>query len=93
MGKKDKKEQEEIVEKHEHHHDHEHGHCSCHEEEPCDCGGDCCCGGEESFEPPHLVRQFYTREEKITMLEDYLADLKAEVSGVEEELANLRKAA
>ena len=41
---------------------------------------------EEGFE-----RQFYTREEKIEMLEEYLTDLKAEQKGVEEALEELRK--
>ena len=43
---------------------------------------------EEVFE-----RQFYTREEKIQMLEDYLEDLKAEQKGVEEAIEELRKPA
>jgi hypothetical protein len=51
-----------------------------YEDEECDCGED------EGFE-----RQFYTREEKIEMLEEYLTDLKAEQKGVEEALEELRK--
>lgn len=87
MGKKGKKQHEEDVEMT----SHEHGQCSCHQDEDqCECGGDCCCGSEE-FEQPHLIRQFYTKAEKIVMLEEYLEDLKAEAAAVEEELADLRK--
>ena len=66
--------------------------CSCHEGDESECCGDCCCG-EGSSEQPHFVRQFYTRAERITMMEEYLTDLKAEIAGVEEELADLRKQA
>ncbi len=41
----------------------------------------CCCG----------VRHFPTREEMIEELEEYLEQLKAEVQGVEERLAELKK--
>lgn len=64
--------------------------CDCQDQE-CECeSGSCGCGcdHEEGFE-----RQFYTREEKIQMLEDYLEDLKAEQKGVEEALEELRKPA
>ncbi len=60
-------------------------------EEACNCQHnecDCCC---DSDEDTVFERQFYTREEKIQMLEDYLADLKAEQNGVEEALEELRK--
>lgn len=84
MSKKDKKKMKvEEFEVHE-------GECNCGDEESCCCGGHeshhhCCCEENEGFE-----RQFYTREEKIQMLEEYLADLKAEQAGVEEALADLR---
>jgi hypothetical protein len=84
MSKKDKKKmKEESWDRQE--------ECNCESEEcTCGChshhhGGSCDCG-EEGFE-----RQFYTREEKIEMLEEYLKDLKAEQKGVEEALVELRK--
>lgn len=68
----------------------EHGHgenCGCHghaghpgKEHH---GG--CCHGQG-----HGGRRFFTREETIKHLEDYLAQLKAETTGVEEELARLK---
>lgn len=68
--------------------------CEC-SDEFCSCGShhhhhscDCDCHEEEGFE-----RQFYTKEEKIQMLEEYLEDLKAEQKGVEEALSELRKSA
>lgn len=82
MGKKNKKEME--------HEEHVHEQCRCHEGGSCSCGEECCCE-DGSFEVPHLVRQFYTRAEKIEMLEAYLAELKNEVQAVEEELAELKK--
>lgn len=83
MGKKGKKESEHELE-------HQHGSCGCHEESSCSCGEECCCE-DGSFEAPHLVRQFYTKAEKIEMLEAYLAELKNEVQAVEEELVELKK--
>ncbi|MBA4420132.1 MAG: hypothetical protein C0391_03195 [Anaerolinea sp.] len=85
MSKKNKKKQKDEVS------EFQDGVCECGSEESCCCGGHshhhqgCCC--EEGFE-----RQFYTRDEKIQMLEEYLADLKAEQKGVEEALEELRKA-
>jgi len=84
MGKKQKKEKmEEIAEE-----------CTCGEEtcscgDDCDCHGGCGCGCESDHS--HFVRQYYTKAEKIAMLEEYLSELKAEAAGVEEELAELRK--
>lgn len=43
--------------------------------------------------PGHGLRRFFTREEIIAELEEYLAELHAEVKGTEERLAELRKAA
>ena len=43
--------------------------------------------------PHHGVRRFFTREEIIAELEEYLTELRAEVKGVEERLAELKKAA
>ncbi len=42
--------------------------------------------------PGHGVRRFFTREEIIAELEEYLTTLRAEVNGAEERLAELRKA-
>jgi len=43
--------------------------------------------------PGHGVRRFFTREEIIAELEEYLTELRAEVKGAEERLAELKKAA
>ncbi|MCX5999091.1 MAG: hypothetical protein NTU41_05715 [Chloroflexi bacterium] len=43
--------------------------------------------------PDHWPRRFPTREEIIAELEEYLAELRAEVKGAEERLAELREAA
>lgn len=37
------------------------------------------------------MRRFFTREEKIAHLEEYLKQLQAEIQGVEEYLAEIRK--
>ena len=47
-------------------------------------GGGCCCGGGSRG------RHFYTKEETITHLEDYLKQLQAEARGVEEHLNKLK---
>jgi hypothetical protein len=47
--------------------------------------GSCCTSG--------YGRQFPTREEIIAELEEYLKELEAEVKGVEEHIAELKKAA
>ena len=57
------------------------GDCNCGSECDCDCCGD---GGQ-------FQRQFLTKEEQITLLEEYLGELKLEVQAVEEHLADLRK--
>ena len=46
----------------------------------------CCC------HPGYGLRRFPTREEIIAQMEEYLKQLQAEVKGVEERLAELRKA-
>jgi hypothetical protein len=88
MSKKNKKnDKEEVCECQDHEFDYgtEECGCGCHSHHhTCECG----CEHEEGFE-----RQFYTREEKIEMLEEYLEDLKAEQKGVEEALEELRKPA
>ena len=74
-------------ERHGHHHGH-HRHHGCGCGESCDCeggGGQCGCGNGE-FE-----RRYQTKAERIAELEKYLGALKAEVQGVEEQLADLHK--
>ena len=44
-----------------------------------------CCGGGSGH------RRFFTREETIAQLEEYLNFLKAEVKGLEEHIAELKK--
>ena len=86
MSKKDKKKQKDEV-------------CECRDG-VCECGSEesCCCGGHDHHHQScscidgGFERQFYTRDEKIQMLEEYLADLKAEQKGVEEALEELHKA-
>jgi len=55
----------------------------------CACGGSCGCGGHS-----HQAEEVYlTREQYVTRLEQYLMELKAEISAVETELAELRQTA
>jgi len=42
--------------------------------------------------PGHGLRRFPTREEMIAEMEEYLEQLRAEVKGVEERLAEFKKA-
>jgi hypothetical protein len=67
------------------HHEHHHGgHHRQH-------GGGCCRGwGEGGPAGGAFRRRFFSREERIAELEQYLSDLQAEAKGVEEELARLR---
>ena len=44
----------------------------------------CCCGSN------HGIRQFQTKEEILTELEEYLEQLKAEAKGVEERIAEFK---
>ena len=85
MGKKDKKQDKEVIDMTE--------ECCCGGSSECGCGhhhhDDCCCCDES--DAPFLERHYYTKAEKIEMLEEYLVDLKAEIAGVEEALAELRK--
>ena len=48
---------------------------------------DCCCM------PGYGRRRFHTREEVIAELEEYLGDLRSEIKGVEERIAQLKKEA
>lgn len=45
----------------------------------------CCCGGDR------FKRRFFTREEKIAMLEDYLKDLQAEMKAVEAKIKRIKE--
>jgi hypothetical protein len=69
---------------HKHHHGRHHRH-----------HGDACCAGRGKGGPARgaFQRRFFSREERIAELEQYLNDLQAEAKGVEEELARLRAAA
>lgn len=93
MGKnKKQKKAEEVVEEQVFSCD--DGSCDCGCDSECDCGCDChehscCCSC--GHEDEGFVRRYYTKAEKVIMLEEYLAQLKAEVAGVEEELAELKK--
>ncbi len=49
-------------------------------------GGCCCCGGGGGF-----PRRFYTRQERIAHMEEYLDGLKAELAAVERELARTKE--
>lgn len=48
------------------------------------CGCGCGCGGG-------FNRRFFTREEKIAKLENYLKDLKAEMEAVEAKIKRLKE--
>ena len=61
------------------------GACECGEGGGCECGCECCGGGER------FPRRYLTKAEQIAELEAYLADLKLEVQAVEERLADLRR--
>jgi hypothetical protein len=56
--------------------------------EGCACGGSCGCGSHSDAE-----EVFVTREDYILRLEQYLKDLRAEITSVEEELSQLRQTA
>lgn len=69
-----------------HGHGHGHGQHAPHEH----CGmanqdSGCCCSTGHGF------RHFPSKEEQATMMEEYLENLKAEIKGVEEHLAELKK--
>ena len=72
---------------HQGHHGH-HGHQGHHghDTESHHGRGGCCChsGG-------HFGRHYYSKEEMISRLENYLEQLRAEAKGVEEHLEQLKK--
>ena len=47
--------------------------------------GGCCCA------PGYTHRRFFTREEHITQLQEYLSQLQAEAKGVEEYISTLKQ--
>jgi hypothetical protein len=51
----------------------------------CACGGNCGCQDNAQVD-----RVYLTQEEYVARLEQYLVDLKAEISAVEEELTKLK---
>ncbi len=79
------------------HHQHRHHECECGERcdcksSECECGegchgkdGGCKCGSGK------FRRRYRTQAEQLSELEEYLAELKAEVQAVEEKVAELRK--
>lgn len=62
-----------------HHHGGRH---RCHQH-----AASCGCGGHS-----HFGRRFWTREERIAKLEQYLEDLRQEAQAVEERIAEMRGA-
>ncbi|MGC8781616.1 MAG: hypothetical protein ACP5UQ_12215 [Anaerolineae bacterium] len=85
-----------------HHHPGGREGCDCGREHR---GHGGCCGGPREGGPHHgsgcccedrpwgFRRRFVSRAERIQELEAYLAELRAEVTAVEEHLADLKKAA
>jgi hypothetical protein len=68
---------------------HKHHHCEHHRHHGGACGGR---WGEGGPARGAFRRRFFSREERIAELEQYLNDLQAEAKGVEEKLARLRAA-
>jgi hypothetical protein len=66
--------------------------CRCRTNSRCDCreGGGCGCRCGCSCEGG-FKRRYQTKAEQIAELEKYLKDLKAEVQGVGEKLAELKR--
>lgn len=56
--------------------------------EVCECGGTCSC---PCCQDRRFQRRYQTKAEQIAELEAYLTDLKSEVQGVEERLADLKR--
>ncbi|MFC1920605.1 hypothetical protein ACFLYQ_02640 [Chloroflexota bacterium] len=65
---------------------HGYGHSPGHGHGGGEQASGCCCHSGHGF------RRFPTREEQIAHMEEYLNNLKAEAKGVEEHLAELKKA-
>ena len=69
------------------HKGHHEGHSGCENHHQQDSG--CCCGHHAHHS--HHPRMFLSKDEQITMLEEYLKELRAEVKGAEEKLEELKK--
>lgn len=61
-----------------------------HHSSGCDCGCNCGCGGHHGG-GWFGQRRFISKEEIIDRLQEYLKQLKAEATGVEERIAELKK--
>ncbi len=72
-----------------HHHDH-HNHRGCRCRDHSQQDRDCCCGNRGHHGGGRFHRRYFTRDEEIERLEEYLNDLQAEIEAVEERLAALR---
>jgi hypothetical protein len=78
---------------------HAHGECSGHHGYPIgirqhhSSGGDCdCnCGCGDHHGGGLIHRRFISKEEIINQMEDYLMQLRAEATGVEERIAEIKK--
>jgi hypothetical protein len=74
-------------------HHHEGCNCGCHQQQSGEMshGHECGCGRHGHLTHRGFRRQFISRGEVISRLEDYLKELKAETKGVEEHIAELNK--
>jgi hypothetical protein len=67
--------------------------CERHHHGPHDYRGGCCCDVGAGVTPPFPFRRcFPTREERLAWLEEYLKELRAEASAVEQHIAELKAA-
>lgn len=62
------------------------GHKGHHHSGGCGCGCGCSCGGHSRFGPT-----FWTREEKISYLEQYLEGIQEEQKAIEERITALKQ--
>lgn len=60
--------------------------CQCNQHQGCHSDCHCGCGGNHR----HFGPSFWSKDEKITWLEQYLEDLQAEVKFIEERIATLK---
>lgn len=63
--------------------------CQTQQHKSCGCQREKSHGCEKS---PHFSRRYLSQQEKISRLEQYLADLQAETLAVEEQIAQLQSA-
>ena len=67
--------------------------CERHHHGPPDYRGGCCCDVGAGATPPlPFRRRFPTREERLAWLEEYLKELQAEASAVQQHIAELKAA-